>query len=94
MMLHQKKTKETPVIFLIIFAVRNRQTNPQKTNVIQLLRFKHFRNNITEKLKLVGADEGNIKRIVNDVFGVQVGTLFPGQDIVLNIGNKERLFHS
>ena len=70
-----EKDKRNTSYFLIIFAVSNRQTNPQKPNVIQLLRFKHFRKNITEKLKLVEAYEGNIKRIVYDIFGVQVGTL-------------------
>ena len=45
-------------------------------DLIHLLSFIHFKNNIVNHLKTVGVDEPNRKCIIADIFGQQEGTRF------------------
>jgi len=42
-------------------------------NLIHLLCFNHFKNNVVHQLKSIGVDESNRKCIVADIFGQQQG---------------------
>lgn len=45
-------------------------------DAIHLICFKHFKNNITDKLQKIGIDENTRLQIVADIFGDQIGTRF------------------
>ena len=45
-------------------------------NLIHLLCFNHFKNNVVHQLKSIGVDESNRKCIVADIFGQQQGARF------------------